>query len=104
MHFFPEFVVGGTGGHHREELSEIDLSAAVLVDLGDHLVDCLGLGLNSQGVDGHFEFWNECKRTFGVNGASKVSIEQVEGLLDIHNLFVGYILANIVVVIVGHSK
>ena len=32
------FVVGGTGGHHVEELVELDLAAAVLVQLGNQLV------------------------------------------------------------------
>lgn len=54
--FISELVVGGPGGHHGEELVEVDLSAAVLVDLSDHLVDSLGLGLDTEGVDGNFEF------------------------------------------------
>jgi hypothetical protein len=33
------------------------LTTAVLVDLSDHLVDCLGLCLNTEGVNGDFEFW-----------------------------------------------
>ena len=41
-------VVRGTGGHHVEELRELDLSAAVLVELGDHLIHGLGLGLNTE--------------------------------------------------------
>ena len=47
-------VVGRTGGHHVEELGELDLAAAVGVEFGDHLVDCLGLGLDSEGIDGNF--------------------------------------------------
>ena len=50
------FVVGGSGGHHVEEFLEFDLSAAVLVELGDHLVDYLSLGLDSERVDGDLEF------------------------------------------------
>jgi hypothetical protein len=49
-------VVGGAGGHHVEELGELDLSATVLVELGDHLIDCLGLGLDAEGIDGNLEF------------------------------------------------
>ena len=52
MDLFPGLVVAGPRGHHVEELIEVDLSAAVLVDLSDHLVDCLRLGLDSQRVDG----------------------------------------------------
>jgi len=55
VHLVASFVVGGTGGHHVEELGELDLSAAVRVELGDHLVDRLGLGLDSEGVDGNLE-------------------------------------------------
>ena len=55
VHLVSGFVVGGTSGHHVEELRELDLSAAVFVELGDHLVDSLGLGLNSEGVDGNLE-------------------------------------------------
>jgi len=55
VYLVASFVVGGTGGHHVEELGELDLSAAVLVELGDHLVDRLGLGLDSEGVDGNLE-------------------------------------------------
>jgi hypothetical protein len=55
--FIAGLVVGRSGGHHVEELRELDLSAAVLVELGDHLVDCLRLGLDSEGVDGDLEFW-----------------------------------------------
>ena len=43
--FVSGFIVGGSGDHHGEEFGEINLTTAVLVDLSDHLVDCLGLGL-----------------------------------------------------------
>ena len=56
MDFFSALVVGGAGGHHVEELGELDLSAAVLVELGDHLIDSLSLGLNTEGVDGNLKF------------------------------------------------
>lgn len=49
-------VIGGSGGHHVEKFREFDLSAAVLVELSNHLIDSLGFGLNSEGVDGNFEF------------------------------------------------
>ena len=35
---------------------EFDLTTAILVDLGNHLVDCLGLGLNTQRVNSNLEF------------------------------------------------
>ena len=54
--FVSGFIVGGSGDHHGDEFGEINLTTAVLVDLSDHLVDCLGLGLNTEGVNGDFEF------------------------------------------------
>jgi hypothetical protein len=51
------FVVRSTGGHHVEEFTELDLSTAVLVELSDHLIDSLSLGLDTERVDGNFEFW-----------------------------------------------
>ncbi len=56
MNLLSGFVVGRASSHHVEELRELDLSTAVSVQLGDHLVDCLGLGLNTEGVDGNLEF------------------------------------------------
>lgn len=41
-------VIGGTSSHHIEELGEFDLSTAVLVEFGDHLIDGLSLGLNTE--------------------------------------------------------
>jgi hypothetical protein len=49
-------VVARTGGHHVEELGELDLSAAVLVELSDHLIDGLSFGFDTERVDGDFEF------------------------------------------------
>ena len=56
MHLLAALVVRRTGSHHGEELGEVDLSAAVLVDLSDHLIDRLSLGLNTEGIDGDFKF------------------------------------------------
>ena len=56
VHFVSALVVGGPSGHHVEELGELNLSAAVAVEFGDHLIDGLGLGLDSEGVDGNFQF------------------------------------------------
>jgi hypothetical protein len=50
-------VVGGSGGHHVEKLSEFDLSTAVTIELSDHLINSLGFGLDSQRIDGDLEFW-----------------------------------------------
>lgn len=49
-------VVGGAGCHHVEKFFKLDLSAAVLIKFSDHLIDSLGLGLDTEGVDGDLEF------------------------------------------------
>ena len=54
--FITTFVVAGSGGHHVEKFFEFDLSTAVFVELSNHLIDSLGLGLNTQGIDGDFKF------------------------------------------------
>jgi len=56
VNFLSGLIVRGSGDHHGEEFREINLSTAVLVDLGDHLIDCLGFGLNTEGVNGDFKF------------------------------------------------
>ena len=55
--FFSGLVGGGSGGHHLEELIELNQSAAVLVEFSDHLIHCLSLGFDTEGVDGDLEFW-----------------------------------------------
>lgn len=65
MNLLAGFVVGGTRGHHVEELGELDLSAAVTVQLGDHLVDCLRLGLDAEGVDGGLQLCVSSHVPFG---------------------------------------
>ena len=49
-------VVRRTGSHHVEELRELDLSATVFVEFSNHLIDSLSLGLDTEGVDGNFQF------------------------------------------------
>ena len=56
MNLVSGFVVRGTSGHHVEELGELDLSTAVFIELSDHLIDSLGLGFDTEGVDGDFQF------------------------------------------------
>ena len=55
--FVSGFIVGGSGDHHGEEFGEINLTTAVLVDLSDHLVNGLSLSLNTERIDGDFEFY-----------------------------------------------
>jgi hypothetical protein len=33
------------------------LSTAVFVEFGNHLIDSLGFGLNTEWIDGNLEFW-----------------------------------------------
>ena len=46
----------GSGGHHLEKFVEFDQTTSVFVEFSDHLIDGLGFGLNTEGVDGDFEF------------------------------------------------
>jgi hypothetical protein len=89
VHLLSGLIVRWPAGHHLEELVELNLSTAVLVQLGDHLVDCLGLGLNTERVNGNLEFWDKSACTLGVDGSSQISVEEVEGLLDFQDLFDG---------------
>ena len=50
------FVVRGTSSHHVEEFRELDLAAAILIELSNHLINGLGLGFDTEGVDSNFEF------------------------------------------------
>ena len=56
MDLISGFVVGRTGCHHVEKFGEFDLSTAIGVEFSDHLIDGLGFGFNTEGVDGDFEF------------------------------------------------
>lgn len=56
MNLVSGLIVRRTSGHHVEEFREFDLSAAVLIEFCDHLIDCLGLGLDSERIDSDFEF------------------------------------------------
>ena len=60
------------GGHHFQELLEVDGPGAILIDIGDHFLDFLLFRLETEGAHGDLEF-------LGVDGATAVRIEQVEG-------------------------
>ena len=70
------------GGHHVEELVVVDDTAAVLVDILNHLLDLLSLGLETKGSHGDLEF-------LLVDVARAVSVEEIEGLLDLLLLLIG---------------
>merc|ERR1712216_710685 len=42
-------------GHHAKELNEIDGAVAVVVDIGDHLLELLVLDLEAKGTHGGLE-------------------------------------------------
>merc|ERR1712167_530597 len=64
------------GGHHGEELVEVDGAVTVGVDVVDELADLLGLGVHAEGLHGDLKLVN-------VDGAGAVSVKEVEGLLDL---------------------
>jgi hypothetical protein len=64
------------GSHHLEELVEVDGARAVSVDVGDHLLDLLLLGLEAEGAHGDLEL-------LGIDRAGAVGVEEVEGLADL---------------------
>lgn len=75
-------LVAHAGRHHVQELLEVNVARFVLVQVGDHLVDGLVLGLEAQALHGRAEL-------LGVDGAGTVSVEKVEGFLDLLNLVLG---------------
>ena len=68
--------------HHLEELGEVDRARAVLVDVRDHLLDLLLLGLEAEGAHGNLEL-------LGVDRAAPIRVEEVEGLADLLLLLLG---------------
>jgi hypothetical protein len=70
------------GSHHLKELIEVDGAGAVSVDVGDHLLDLLLLGLEAEGAHGNLEL-------LGIDRAGAVSVEKVEGLADLLLLLLG---------------
>merc|ERR1719198_1896340 len=68
--------------HHLEELAELDGAVAVVVDVGDHLLELLVLDLEAKGTHGGLELAD-------VDGAGLVTVEEVEGLTDLVHLLIG---------------
>jgi hypothetical protein len=81
-HFFAGVSLGHLLGHHLGELVVLNDTGAILIDVGDHLLDFLTLGLESKGAHGNLEF-------FLVDIAGTISVEEVKGLLDFLLLFFG---------------
>merc|ERR1719272_2776575 len=67
------------GGHHSEELVEVNGSIAIGVNVVDELADLLGLGVHTKGLHGDLELVD-------VDGSGAISIEEIEGFLDLLNL------------------
>merc|ERR1711883_37286 len=68
--------------HHLEELAELDGAVAVVVNVGDHLLELLVLDLEPEGAHGGLELTH-------VDGAGLVTVEEVEGLTDLVHLLIG---------------
>lgn len=67
-------------GHQVQEFPELDGARVVGVEVVDHLVNGLVAGLQAQSVHGIFQF-------LGVDGTTLVSIEEIEGFLDLDEFF-----------------
>jgi len=65
--------------HHVQELLEVNGARAVLVDVADHLVDGLVLGLEAERLHGSLQL-------LGVNRAGAIRVEEVERLADLLDL------------------
>merc|ERR1711881_291563 len=68
--------------HHLEELGELDGAVAVVVNIGDHLLELLVLDLEAQGTHGGLELTN-------VDHARGIGVEEGEGLTDLVELVLG---------------
>merc|ERR1712010_326991 len=66
-------------GHHLKELGELDGAVAVVVDIGDHLLELLVLDLEAKSAHGGLELTH-------VDGARLVTVEEVESLTDLVHL------------------
>mmetsp|Transcript_63798 Transcript_63798/g.129579 ORF Transcript_63798/g.129579 Transcript_63798/m.129579 type:complete len:220 (+) Transcript_63798:657-1316(+) len=62
--------------HHLQEFLEVNVARPVLVDVADHLLDLLLLGLEAKGTHCNLQL-------LGVDGAGAISIEQVKSLTDL---------------------
>merc|ERR1711935_240491 len=67
------------GGHHAKELGELDGAVAVVVDIGDHLLELLVLDLEAKGTHGGLELTD-------VDHARGIGVEKGECLTDLIKL------------------
>merc|ERR1711904_765954 len=73
--------VSHAGGHHVQELVEVNGAGAILVDVVDHATDLILLGVKAEGAHGDLEL-------LGVNGAGAIGVEKIEGFTDLLDLVV----------------
>merc|ERR1719217_1795801 len=71
--------------HHLQEFLVLDRPAAIVIDVRDHLLDLLLLRFETQSAHRNFEL-------LGVDGATAVGVEEVEGLLDLLLLLLSELL------------
>merc|ERR1711977_811371 len=71
--------------HHLQELLVLDRPAAIVIHIRDHLLDLLLLRFETQSAHRNFEL-------LGVDGATAVGVEEVEGLLDLLLLLLSELL------------
>ena len=72
----PRVPLAHLGRHHLQELLEVDGAGAVLVDVRDHLLDLLLLGLEAERAHRHLELLR-------VDRPGAVRVEEVEGLAEV---------------------
>ena len=71
--------------HHLQEFLVFDRPAAIVIHIRDHLPDLLFLRLETQRAHRHLQL-------LGVDGATAVGVEEVEGLLDLLLLLLSELL------------
>merc|ERR1712031_23489 len=69
-------------GHHLEEFAELDGAVAVVVDIGDHLLELLVLDLEAESAHSSLELAD-------IDHAGCISIEEAECLADLLHLLLG---------------
>merc|ERR1719342_1670758 len=71
--------------HHLQELLVANGATAIIVHIGNHLLDLLFFGLETQGAHGHLQLLT-------VDLTRPISVEEIEGLLDLLFLLLGQLL------------
>merc|ERR1712196_135635 len=77
-----EVLLAHLASHHGEELSKLDGAVAVVVDIGNHLLELLVLDLEAEGAHGSLELTH-------IDGARGIGVEEGESLTDLIKLLLG---------------